>query len=205
MALTTGNTSSLVIDRLCDRAKEEDLAVAWLYCDYLAQQEQTVTNIIGTILKRLVGREVPENIRKAFKEGRRPLLGDLMRMLRIAIAKLPKVYICIDALDECLPKDLPKLLESLRDILREFPTTRLFLTGRPHVEETIHTYFTKPVVIPVSPNLDDLRNYVEMRLDRDDVPEAMDDRLRAEILRVALDKMSNMYAGASLLSTIYTY
>jgi len=47
-------------------------------------------------------------------------------------------------------------------------------------------------VIPVSPNTDDIRNYIEMKLDRDDEPEAMDNDLRADTVRVILDKMSDM-------------
>jgi len=198
MSLTAENSSSLVIDRLCDQAREEDIAIAWLYCDYNVQQEQTVVNIMGAILKRLVGREIPEGIRKAFREGRRPLLGDLMRMLRIAVAKLPQVFICIDGLDECLPGDLPKLLESLREIVRESPTTKIFLTGRPHVGEAIHRYFTKVATISISPNEGDIRNYVEMKLDSDEMPEAMNHPLRAEIVRIIVDKMSHMYVGFPL-------
>jgi len=151
---------------------------------------------MGAILKRLVGREVPEDLRKAFAEGRRPLLGDLMRMLRIAIASLPHVFICVDALDGCLPKDLPKLLESLQDIVRESPRTRIFLTGRSHVAEVIYTYFTKAVEVAISTNEGDIRKYVEMRLDSDEVPEAMNYSLRAEIVRTIVD-MSNMYVGDS--------
>jgi len=211
MSLTARNSSSLVIDRLCDRAREEGLAVAWFYCDYNVQQEQTVINTVGAIAKQLVSRGgIPKDIREAFQEakevgGRRPLLADLMGMLRIAIAKLTQVFICVDALDECLPKDLPKLLESLRDIVQESPGTRIFLTGRPHIGEAIHRHFTKAVTILISPNEDDIRNYVVMRLDRDDVPEAMDNSLRADILRVIPDKMSTMYVGVSPLSTMYTY
>ena len=182
-----------MIDSLCDQAREEDLAVAWLYCDYLAQQEQTVINIMGAILKQLVRRrEIPKDIREGFQEGRRPLLPDLVRMLRIAVASLPRVFICIDALDECLPKDLPELFESLRDIVRESPKTRIFLTGRPHVKETIQRYFPKAVAIPISSNQDDIRDYLEMRLDRDDEPEAMNNDLRADIVKMILDKMSDM-------------
>ena len=193
ISLTARYTSSLVIDRLCDQAREEDLVVAWLYCDFLAQQEQTVINMIGAILKQLVGRrEIPKDIREAFQEGRRPLLADLKRILRIAIASLPQVFICIDALDECLPKNLPELLESLRDIVLESSGTRIFLTGRHHVKEAIQRYFTKVVVIPVSPNEGDIRNYLEMKLDRDDEPEAMDSDLRADIVRVIVEKMSDM-------------
>ena len=200
------NNSSLVIHRLCDQAREDDLAVAWLYCDYLTQQEQTVINMMGAILKQLAGRrEIPQDIREAFQERRRPLLPDLVRMLKIAIVSLSQVFICIDALDECLPKDLPVLLESLRDIVRESPTTRIFLTGRPHVKETIQRYFTKAVAISISPCHGDIRDYVEMRLDRDEEPEALNTDLRTDIVKMILDKMSDMWVGVSPLSTTYTY
>ena len=188
-----------MIDSLCDRAAEESIAVAGLYCDYLSQQEQTTTNIMGAILKQLVGRGgIPNYLRDVFQKskaefgGRGPLLADLMGMLRTAIASLSRVFICLDALDECLPKYLPELLESLRDIARESPRTRLFLTGRPHVREDVLRYFSKPVAIPISPNSDDIRNYVEMRLNRDADPEAMSSDLRADIVRVILEKISDM-------------
>ena len=155
--------------------------------------------MMGAILKQLVGRsDIPIYLREAYQKGRmeiggrRLLLADLMRMLSTAITSLPQVFICIDALDECLPKNLPEFLESLREIVRESPRTRIFLTGRPHVEGAIRRYFTKAVVIPVSPNTDDIRSYLKMKLDRDDEPEAMDNDLREDIVRVILDKMSDM-------------
>ena len=205
IVLTVGNTSSLVIDSLCDQARQEYLAVAWLYCDYNAQQEQTVVNMLGAILKPLVRREIPKDIREAFHEGRRPLLPDLVRMLKRAIASLPQVFICIDALDECLPKSLLELLELLSDIVRESPRTRIFLTGRPYVWEDLQRYFTKVVATPISPNQDDIKNYAVMRLGRDDMPEAMDDSLRADIVRIVLDKMSNMCVRAPSQSIMFTY
>jgi len=197
--LTTRNTSSVVIDSLCDRAAEESIAVAGLYCDFLSHQEQTITNIIGAILKQLVGRGgIPKDLRDAFQKGkmefggRGPRLADLMGMLRAAIASLPRVFICIDALDEFLPKHLPELLESLRDVVRECPGTRVFLTGRPHVTEDIQRYFYRVAVMRISPNPDDIRDYVEMRMDRDAEPEAMSNDLRADIVRVILEKISDM-------------
>jgi len=209
------NTSSLVIDSLCDQAEEQNMAVAGLYCDFLSQQEQTVNNVIGAILKQIVGRgEIAEDLRKAFHKGKKefggrgPRLSDLMGMLRTAIASLPQVFICIDALDECLPKHLPELLESLRDIARGSPQTRIFLTGRPHVKEDIQRYFPKAVVMPISPNTDDIRSYLEMRLDRDPEPEAMNNDLRADIVRITLEKISNVCVEAfriSILLTIYIY
>jgi len=215
MLLTTRNTSSLVIDSLCDQEGKGDTIVTGLYCDFQIQQEQTAANIMGAILKQLVGRgDIPEYLRHAFQAGkrnfggRRPRLLDVTEMLRNTIASLPQVFICLDALDECLPKHLPDLLASLRDILRESPKTRIFLTGRPHVTEDIQRYLPKAVVIPISPNTDDIRDYLEMRLDKDSEPDAMNDDLRADILRIILARTSDMCVGVSLisaLSVIFTY
>ena len=195
----TRNTSSLVIDSLCDQAGEENIAVTAFYCDFISQQEQTIDNIVGAMLKQLVGRgRIPKDLREAFQKakkeigGRGPRLAELMGMLRTTIASLPRVFICIDALDECLPRCLAELFESLGDLVRESPTARIFLTGRPHVGEDVRRYFTKAVVIPISPNREDIRNYVEMRLDRDAETEAMSNGLRADIVRVIQEKISDM-------------
>ena len=209
------NTSSLVIDSLCDQARNENITVACLYCDYLAQQEQTITSMMGAILKQLIGKgDIPIYLREAFQQGKQEIGGrallpaDLMRMLKKMVASLPRVFICIDALDEFLPKHLLELLKSLRDIVRESPMTRIFLTGRPHVKEDIQRHFTSVVLIHVSPKAADIRNYLEMRLDMDPEPEAMSDGLRADIIRIMTEKTSDMCVGAFSvpgLSLMYTY
>ena len=188
-----------MIDSLCDRPQEENIAVVGLYCDFLSQQEQITTNLIGALLKQLVGRGgIPDHLRAAFLKGkmefggRGPQLADLMGMVTTVIASIPQVFICFDALDECLPKRVPEVLESLRDILRESPGTRIFLTGRPHVREDVQRYFSKAVVIPIIPNRNDIRNYVEMRLDKDSEPEAMSNDLWVDVVRVILEKISNV-------------
>ena len=198
-----------MIDTLCDQANEENLRIAGLYCEFFAHQEQTTTEVMGAILKQLVGRGgIPEDIREVFREakkevgGRRPLLADLVRMLRIVIAPLPKVFICIDALDECLPKNLPGLLVSLRDIVLECPNARIFLTGRPHIGEAIQRYFTQAVTIHIGTNPDEIRSYVMMRLDKDAEPEAMDDALGADIVKMGLENMSDTYVGAFGISPV---
>ena len=209
MPLTARNTSSLVIDSLCNQARNEGIAVAGLYCDFLTPQEHTPTNIIGAILGQLVaGGEILKELRDRFQErkmefgGRGPRLPELVKMLRDAIASLPRVCVCIDALDECLPKHLPELLESLRTIVLECPRTRLFLTGRPHVREDVQRYFSKTVVIHLSPSTDDVRNYVEMRLNRDDEPEAMNNDLREDIVRVIVAEISDMCVRPVHISTL---
>jgi len=117
-----------VIGSLCDRLGGGDIAAPDVHYDFLTQQEQTVANILGAILKNFVGRgDTPEYLRGAFQEGKGKVGGrelrtpDLMGMLRNTIASAPRVFICIDALDECLPNHLPEFLELLGNILCESP------------------------------------------------------------------------------------
>jgi len=58
------------------------------------------------------------------------------------------------------------------------------------------------IVIPISPNKDDIRNYLKMKLDGDTDPEAMSDDLRADIVRVILEKTSDMCVGTFSISIL---
>ena len=213
--LTGQKSSSLVIDNLCGQAGERENAVAGLYCDSLAQKEQTVTNMMGAILKQLAGRGgIPKDIREAFRRGEegfgggRPRPLDPMGLLRIVMSSLPQAFICIDALDACTAEHLTGLLESLRDIVREFPKTRIFLTGRPHVKEDIQRYFPKAIMMPITLKAEDIKNYIEMRLHGDAEPEAMDDNLRVDIISAILQLRPDKCVGAfgfSTRSKMYTY
>jgi len=141
---------------------------------------------------------IPEHIREAFQKakkefgGRSLLLPGMVDILKKTIESLPRLYICIDALDECIPKHRRDLLESLREIVLVSPNIRVFLTGRSHVEKEIMKYFRQVVPIPLSPRAGDIKSYLEMRLDRDTDPAAMDDELRADIMRIIPEKVSEM-------------
>jgi len=69
-----------VVDRLCDRAKEQNIAVACFYVDFAAREGQTPTNMLGSPLKQIVGslERIPDEIRQTFQDhqkviGRRGL------------------------------------------------------------------------------------------------------------------------------------
>ena len=183
-----------MIDSLCNQAREKDLAVAWLYCDYFAHQEQSAAAMIGSILKQLVSiGEMPEDVRQIFRKrfsDRGLRLPDAVEMLKTTIALLPSVYICIDALDECTPESRQELLGSLRDIVQESPSTRILLTGRSHIQGEVKKYFAGAIIIPVSPTDDDIRVYLDARLDRDTEPDAMDAGLRNDIMRIIPETIS---------------
>ena len=200
------NFSSLVIDNLCDEPRKEEIAVAMFYYDFRDQQKQTTTSIIGAIIKQLVVRgRVLEGVLRAFRKAKREVGGrglrlpDMVQMLKQAIATLPQVFICIDALDECIPKHLQELLVSLKDILQESPRTRIFVTGRPQVEAEITRHFANRVTVPISPKTHDVKRYLEKKLEMDTERDAMSDGLREDILRVIPERISEMCVGASIV------
>ena len=191
ISLTASNISSLVIDWLCDQVHDRDVAVAGLYCDYLAQEEQSATNMLGAILNQLLERDrIPEPVRQAFRKGKRGFggravqLSSMVEMLKATITLVPEVFICIDGLDECFPKNRQELLESLQDIVLASPATKVFISGRPHVQDEVKRYFTAAIVILLTPTIGDIERFLKRKLDQDVIPHAMDDNLRAEIMKV---------------------
>ena len=138
------NISSLVVDRLCDQARKQNAAVTCFYFDFAAQKEQSVTSMLGLLLKQVVSgmEKVPEEISRAFQEqrmvigGRGPRLPDIVKMLQ-AITSSRRTFVCIDALDECAAVQRVKLLNSLKQILQKSPRTRISIIGRPHIRAEI--------------------------------------------------------------------
>jgi len=194
----TNNFSSVVIDHF--HGRRQDIAVAGLYCDYLDRNEQTTSNMIGAMLKQLVGGgNIPENIRNAFRDGMehfggvRPEVPELLKMLKIAITRRSRVVICVDGLDESLPAHRTGLLTALQTIVQESRNVRLFLTGRPFIRSEVGTRFLNVGAISVSPTREDTEAFLRMKLGGDTEPDAMDDLLRADIMKIIPQKISEMY------------
>ena len=190
MVLIFIDTSSLVVDWLCDRAKEQNIAVACFYVDFAAREEQSPTNILGSLLKQIVaGLEViPEEIRQTFQDHKKVIGGrglrvpGIVKMLR-AVTSLQQAFICVDALDECVEGHRPEVLDSLRQILEKSANTRVFLTGRQHIRGEIDRNLgRRTAVLSIKPNNDDIVEYVRVRLSKDTSLDAMDSGLKAEII-----------------------
>ena len=199
--LTGHDVSSLVVDRLCDQSRGQNRAVTCFYLDFAARKEQSVANILGSLLRQVVGgmEKVPEEIAQVFQEqkmaigGRGPRLPDIVKMLQTITSSL-RTFVCIDALDECAAMNRVKLLNSLQQILEKSPRTRIFIIGRPHVRAEVEKRLAgRFISVPVGPSKDDIMEYLRLRLDEDETPDAMDESLEADILKRIPEKMSEMY------------
>ena len=153
--------------------------------------------MLGAMIKQLASRGgISEYTRKAFRKakkefgGRGLQLPGMVDTLKKTIASLPRLFICIDALDECTLKHRRELLESLREIIRVSPGARVFLTGRLHIDDEIASCFSETLRISLSPTYSDIKSYLEVRLGSDSIPNSMDNGLRADIMRIVPEKIS---------------
>ena len=204
ISLMTSITSSLVIDSLYKQANKEDIAVVILYCDYQEQHKQTTTNMVGSILKQLAAKDniILESVRKAFLKakdkcgGRGLRLLDLIEILKESAVLLPEVFICIDALDELMSKELPELLASL-GCVQELPNVHVFLTGRPYVGTQISRHLAKVATVTISLRSHDIESYLQRKLKMDTAPYEMNDLLQADIKKYIKGSISKSFVQIS--------
>ena len=201
LMLTGHNISSLVVDRLGDRAAGQNTAVTCFYFDFAARKEQSITSMLGSLVKQIISgmENIPEEISRAFHEqkmvigGRGPRLPDIVKMLQEITSSL-RTFVCIDALDECTAENRVKLLNSLKQILENSPRTRIIIIGRPHVRDEIEKRLAGRVTsLSLGPTKEDIIEYLRVRLDEDQTPDAMDESLAADILEKIPQNMPEMY------------
>jgi len=193
--LTGWDNSSLVIDKLCDEAAEEDTAVACFYFDFAARNEQSPVNILGSLLRQLVSglEEIPEAIVRGFQNqkkvvgGRRLRVSGILRMFQ-AITTTKRTFICVDALDECVPEHRVVILESLRQIVQGSQNTRIFVTGRSHVQSEVERKLDGTVTfVLIEPRREGIVKY----------PEMMSSTLEANVMESIPEISSETYVETS--------
>ena len=205
--LTSHDDSSLVVDKLCDQARGQNIAVTCFYFDFAARKEQSATSMLGSLLKQIVSgmERIPDEISRAFQEqkevigGYGPPLANIVKMLQ-ATTSLQPTFICIDALDECVGVQRLKVFDSLKQILERSRRTRIFVTGRPHILADVEKRLAGQVKnLSVGPRKGDIITYLRSRLSEDETPDAMDESLEADILEKIPESISDMCVGAIIL------
>ena len=196
-----------VLNLYCDHQAQKDqsaannIAVLNLYCDYQAQKDQSAANMIGNLLGQVTLRAmgIVGEIRRAFEmsrqgDGKGLRLPEMLRLFVKEIGSLERVYICVDAVDELLSQHRSEFLRALQQIIQEAPNTRLFLTGRPHIREELNKYLTKGAcTIHIVPDQKDIARYLSQKMeDNDRDPDLMTENLRNDIMKIMLEKPSEM-------------
>jgi len=202
MVLLTGLCdSSLVIDRLCDEAEGEGTAVACFYFDFASRNEQSPVNVLGSLLRQLVRglEKIPESVVRSFRSqkkvigGRELQVSGILKMFQ-TITTGKRAFICVDALDECVPEHRMVILESLGQIVRESVDTRIFVTGRSHVRSEVERRLGGAAAfVLIEPTSDSITGYLREKLRSDTTPEMMSSALEANILESISQISSETY------------
>ena len=170
---------------------EGDPTVTCFYFDFAARNEQSPTNMLGSLLRQLISGwgGVPEVIARDFQKekmsigGRGLQVQGILKMFQ-EIAATRRVFICVDALDECVPEHRMVVLESLGKILRGSPDTRIFMTGRPHVRSEVERELGGAATfIFIRPTDDGMLRFLSEKLRNDTIPNMMSSALEEDIMK----------------------
>ena len=203
--LTDWDDSSLVIDKLCDDAVENDTAVACFYFDFAARNEQSPVSVLGSLLRQLVGGSegIPEAVVRGFRNqkkvigGRGLQVSGILKMFR-TITTTKRTFICVDALDECVPEHRMVILESLGQIVQVSLDTRIFITGRSHIRSEVERKLNGAATfVLIEPTGDGIIKYLLEKLRNDTTPEMMSSTLEANILESIPQLCSETYVDTS--------
>jgi hypothetical protein len=114
--------AAIAIDYLMT-IQSNSTGVAYLYCDYKSQTDQSATSLLAALLKQLLQAQplIPEKIELLHAQhkerGTKPSLDELFSGLHLVAGDCSRTYIVVDALDECSDGGgRTKLLGALRDL-----------------------------------------------------------------------------------------
>ena len=160
--------------------------------------------MLGSLLRQLVGGQegIPEVIIRAFRKekmsigGRGLQVSGVLKMFQ-TITSTRHTFICVDALDECVPEYRIVVLESLGQMLKGSPNTRLFMTGRSHVRSEVEREFGRAAIfLSIRATEDGVIRLLREKLRKDTTPNMMSSALEGDIMRSVPAISSETYVGA---------
>ena len=170
-----------------------------MYADYKDQTNQNLGHILGSFLRQLlttanesIPDQITQKLRHIQRQGGKLGVKETMALLKIRLDQLKCAFICIDAVDELEPQVRRQLL----NILKELGTnnTRLFLTGRQHIESEIQKFFQveDKYRVNIIPHRDDIQEFLLQQIRDDLIEDAMDKVLEKNIISVIIRKSRGM-------------
>jgi len=156
-----------VVNHLQAIFKDDNVAIACIYCNYKEQAEQTASNLVASLLKQMVYNHftISDHVKSLYEchieQNTFPSLDDFAKALKSEIRMYSKVFIVVDALDECREDDGTRanLLRALRSL-----GVNLMVTSRDLV--SIARDFQETIRLDIRADDQDVRRYIEGRIAR---------------------------------------
>jgi hypothetical protein len=159
--------TSIVIDDLDTRFSGDlTIGITYIYCDFRRKDEQTAEGLLASLVKQLAETQfsLPESVKSLYDwhkpKRTRPSFDELSRTLQSVTAMYSRVFIIIDALDECQGTDdcRTKLLTQVFNLQSKY-RANLFATSRfiPEIKEKFVGSMSKEI----RATGDDVRRYLD--------------------------------------------
>lgn len=155
--------SSIVINHLQQLLRPDDVALAFFFCNF--REKVTLNEMLGSLLKQLVRQQssIPQCLVDSFNNRARITTSGFMTCLKSMFSTFSKVFIVIDALDEChLPDNLRTTFLSELRALQENFNLRVFATSRD--DQGIPALFEGCTTLKVRASPDDVKRFLAGRV-----------------------------------------
>ncbi|KAL7909981.1 hypothetical protein GGI35DRAFT_447561 [Trichoderma velutinum] len=162
--------TSIVVDDLCKRyTNDTTIGVAYIYCNFQQKGEQTAYDLLANLLKQLAYGQssLPGSVKELYDRHQakktRPSIDEISRALQSVTAIFSRVFIIVDALDECQASSKCRstlLLEIFN--LQAKTKTNFFATSRriPDIERAFKGYPSLEILA----SDEDVQTYLESHM-----------------------------------------
>ena len=155
--------TSIVVDDLNTRfLPDQNVGIAYLYCNFRRQDEQSAEDLLASLLKQLTQEQpsLPGRVKALYDQHRdkrtRPSFDEISRALQSVAAMCSQVFIVVDALDECHCRT--KFLTEIFNLQAKCGV-HLFATSR-FIPEIIEM-FKSSTSLEIRATRDDVERYLE--------------------------------------------
>jgi hypothetical protein len=159
--------TAIVVDDLGARfLANRNVGIAYLYCSFGRQDEQTAENLLASLLKQLIQEQssLPDSVKVLYDHYRdkrtRLSFDEISQTLQSVAAVYLQVFIIVDALDECQTSNgcRTKFLTAIFNLQAKCGA-HLFATSRsiPEITEA----FKNSTLLEIQATKDDVEKYVE--------------------------------------------
>jgi Cdc6-like AAA superfamily ATPase len=189
--------AAIAVDYLSRTERCDNIGVAYLFCNYNAQADQSAPSLFAALLKQLVlsrpdiAAPVTHIYDHHLKQGSRPSLDDIFGALQSVCSNHATVYIVVDALDECSDKDgaRGRLIDKLRE-LQARTDVRLMCTSR-FIPEIMQK-FCSDTRLDVRASEEDARRFIVDQMPR--LPNCIqrDDKLKRDVENKIVEAVDGM-------------
>ncbi|RKL32474.1 hypothetical protein BFJ72_g10417 [Fusarium proliferatum] len=183
--------TSIVIESLeALFSKDKTVSIAYVYCNFQRQNDQTAKELVASLLKQLLQSlpTMPESIKLLYErhrtKGSPPSLEDVSSNLLSTAKLFSRIFIIIDAIDECCATDgtQTKFLEEIFK-LQLHSKANVFATSRPIPE--VKDQFQTSVVLEIRAIDEDVERFLLARLHLD----SLRDKISVDTVHKALAKL----------------